>query len=54
MGKSPLEKLHSRATAQAAAAGSMVSAEPLYLRCMHRLMDEFLEESVLDQLPIGA
>lgn len=54
MGKSPLEKLHSRATAQAVAAGAAASAEPLYLRCMDQLVDEFLEEAVLDQLPIGA
>ncbi|CAL8472363.1 g11906 [Coccomyxa elongata] len=54
MGKSPLEKLHSRATAQAAAAGPAASAEPLYLRCMDKLVDEYLEEAVLDQLPIGA
>lgn len=54
MGKSPLEKLHSRAAGLAAAAGHQGSAlEAPYLRSMDRLMDEFLEEAVLVQLPIG-
>jgi hypothetical protein len=60
MGKSPLEKLHARAMAQTAAAGLagpsglMAAGEPFYLRRMNQLLDEYLEEAVLEQLPIGA
>ena len=60
MGKSPLEKLHARAMAQTAkaglvgACGLLAAGEPFFMRHMHQLLDEFLEEAVLEQLPIGA
>lgn len=52
MGKSPLEKLHSRAVVQTSAAdagagsGASLSgaAEPVYLRHMEQVMEDFLSE----------
>ncbi len=50
MGKSPLEKLHSQAIAQTCAsegtAGAVLSgaAEPVYLRHIYQLMEDYLVE----------
>ncbi len=52
MGKSPLEKLHSRAVTQTSAAeagassGASLSgaAEPVYLRHMEQLMEDLLSQ----------
>ncbi|CAL5224925.1 g7694 [Coccomyxa viridis] len=57
MGKSPLEKLHSRATAQTCAssgAGLSAAAEPVYLRHMEQLMEEYLSENVGEHAPCAA
>ena len=57
MGKSPLEKLHSRATAQTCASshtGLSAAAEPVYLRHMEQLMEELLSEYVGDHAPCAA
>lgn len=60
MGKSPLEKLHARAMAQTSkaglvdACGLLAAGEPSYLRRMNQLLDEFLDEAELEEVPIGA
>ena len=57
MGKSPLEKLHSRAMTQTCATsgpGLSAAAEPVYLRHMEQLMEEYLSECVGDHAPSAA
>ena len=60
MGKSPLEKLHSRATAQTCASEGTASAvlsgaaEPVYLRHMNQLMEDYLAEYAGEHVPCAA
>ena len=68
-GKSPLEKLHSRAMRRTVSHGPgaakahagparsaplSAAAEPVYLRHMNELIDEYLDETVLAGLAPGA
>ena len=68
-GKSPLEKLHSRAMRRTVSHGPgparahatpvrsaslSAAAEAVYLRHMHELIDEYLDETVLTGLAPGA